>query len=270
AGSAKTIRIFLTVLTAERIHYERSGRSLLSDVSFSLSPGRFTAIVGPNGAGKSTLLKALSKEILPSQGRITLDGIPMPEWTQADLAKHRAVLPQDSQLLFPFTAVEVVQFGRLPLAQDYAPSVHNHAVNSAMARVGIAHLSERHYPSLSGGERQRVHLARVLAQLDSDAAHARYLLLDEPTSSLDLEHQHSILQIAREEAEKGRGVLAVLHDLNLASRYADEIIVLQNGQIVAQGSVREVITPECISRVFKLAASIVDHPSADYPMVIPL
>ncbi|MEM7376280.1 MAG: heme ABC transporter ATP-binding protein [Pseudomonadota bacterium] len=257
------------MLCTKAVSYRRGTRALVDSASIEVSPGQLTVVVGPNGAGKSTLLKLLSNDLKPSAGRVTLDGVTLTEWGAPALAKRRAVLPQDSALRFPFTAQQVIEMGRMPLATEASPAVHEAAVQRALARLDLSGLAHQAYPSLSGGERQRVQLARVLAQLDRDTGETRYLLLDEPTSSLDPAHQQRTLEIAREEARAGRGVLAVLHDLNLASRYADRVVVMVDGRVSVQGPVREVITPTCIRETFNIDSTVIAHPSQGFPVVIP-
>lgn len=257
------------MLCTTAVAYQRGPRRLVDDVSVTVNAGQLTAVVGPNGAGKSTLLKLLSNDLTPSAGRVTLDGVTLSEWGTPALAKRRTVLPQDSALRFPFTVKQVVEMGRMPLASVASPAVHEAAVLRALARVGLSALADQAYPSLSGGERQRTQLARVLTQLDRDTRETCYLLLDEPTSSLDPAHQQRTLEIAREEARAGRGVLAVLHDLNLASRYADRIVVMVDGRVSVQGSVREVITPDCIRDTFNIDTTVIAHPREGFPVVIP-
>jgi iron complex transport system ATP-binding protein len=191
------------------------------------------------------------------------------EMSMAELARCRAVLPQQSTLAFPFAVREVVLLGRLPFNGGIAGRADMEIADDAMGRTGTLHLRERLYTTLSGGERQRVQLARVLAQTAGDGERGgRCLFLDEPTASLDLAHQHGTLAIARRMAADGCGVLAILHDLNLAAAYADRVAILHDGRIIVSGSPGDVLTPEVIARAFGIAASIIDHPDLDAPVVI--
>ena len=231
-------------LDARSVSLRRGGRLLLDGVSLDLRPGELHAVLGANGAGKSSLLRVLAGEWTAQAGEVRLNGRPMREWSLPARARQRAVLPQDDELRFGFTAQEVVSLGRLAFA-DGAAGDNAAAVSAALAETGTLHLAGRDHTTLSGGERQRVHLARVLAQLASDGSddlHGRYLLLDEPTAALDLAHQHGFLALARARAARGAGVLAVLHDINLAAQYADRISLLVEGRLVAQGAVSSVLT----------------------------
>ena len=257
-------------LSASGLGVRINGATIIEDISLDVSPGEVVAVIGPNGAGKSTVMKALAGDIALTSGAIRLGQRSLDDWPARDLARIRAVLPQQSTLTFPFTVLQVALMGRNPhirgveSADDYA------IARSALSKARIAHLEDRVYTSLSGGERQRVQLARVLAQIWADNGDSRYLLLDEPTNSLDLTHQHSTLDVAREFAKQGVGVLAVLHDLNLAAQYADRVIVLDRGRQVVSGAPRAVFTPEMLESVFRIPVIISDHPHLPCPLIIPI
>lgn len=227
-------------------------KTLLSGVSLRLLPGRFCAILGPNGAGKSTLLSLLSGQRVPAQGQVRLDDQPIGSHDTATLAQRRAVMPQESSVAFDFNAQEIVTLGRLP--HRAAPEANEREiVTNAMALTGVCALGPRVLNTLSGGEKARVHLARALAQLWNprpDGA-SRWLLLDEPTAALDVAHQHSAMALVRRWAGQGVGVVAVLHDLNLALRYADEVIVLAQGRLVAHGPSAQVLTAPLVREVWR-------------------
>jgi iron complex transport system ATP-binding protein len=238
--------------------FQIGGRTLLRGVTARLAPGRVTAILGPNGAGKSTLLSLLSGQRRPTQGQVQLDDAPIGDHAPAQLALRRAVMPQESSVAFDFNAEEIVTLGRLPHrlapAADEADIVH-----AAMALTNVAALAPRILNTLSGGEKARVHLARTLAQLwhaRPDGA-ARWLLLDEPTAALDVAHQHASMRLVRDWAAQGVGVVAVLHDLNLALRYADEVIVLGQGRAVVQGPSAQVLQPELVRAVWRTPCELV-------------
>lgn len=259
------------MLAARDITVRIGGRPIVDNVTARVEPGKVLAVLGPNGAGKSTLLRVLSGEIEPCSGGVTLDGTPVTRANNRDHARRRGVMPQSSALNFPFTALEVVLMGRIPHQSRGVESRRDVEIASAaLRRADVRHLAERSYPTLSGGEQQRVHFARVLAQIwDAPADGGRYLLLDEPTSSLDLAHQHETLSIARRLASDGAGVAAVLHDLNLAAEYADEIMLLKNGRLHAEGSPASVLTSRNIEEVYGLPAVVQRHPYLDCPLVIP-
>lgn len=232
-------------------------------VSLELYPGEVLALLGPNGAGKSSILKLLSGELACDSGRSLLSGCSMAALSPMDLARRRAVLPQQSELAFSFKVHEVVMMGR-SAHRGCGYQREQQAVDWAMQKTGVATLAGQDYMSLSGGERQRVHLARVLAQIRPDAGDtnsSRFLLLDEPTAALDLSHQHQVLGIARELASTLKiGVLAILHDLNLAALYANRIALLKRGRLVSVGLPQEILTPQHIDQVFATKASVMPHP----------
>lgn len=254
------------MLKASAVSVRVAGHCLIENITLALAPGDMTAVVGPNGAGKSTLLKTLSGELAPTVGAVALNGRRLCNWRSRELACRRAVLPQESSLDFPFTVQEVVLMGRSP---HQSKPVHDRAIAAeTMAVAGVAHLATRRYPSLSGGERQRVHLARILAQIWEPASEGRYLLLDEPTANLDPAHQHTVLAIVRRCADQGMGVLTILHDLQLAALYANHIVVLKAGRILAQGTPWKVLHPAVIDAAFALDVSVISHPIRDCPLII--
>lgn len=260
------------MLRGSDLHFAHERRPTLQGVSLALVPGRVTALIGPNGAGKSTLLHLLSGARAPARGSVTLDGQPLSDWSPSALARRRAVLPQSLELSFPFRSMEVVLMGRSAHSGRSSRVLDLEVAAAALQEVDAGHLAERVYPTLSGGERQRVQLARVLAQIWPETGEdaTRFLLLDEPTNNLDLSHQHRLLAFARRLAERGVGVLAVLHDPNLAALYADRIILLVNGQVQVEGTVEAVLTEAQIEKAFDLRVAIQRHPSRHCPQLVPL
>jgi iron complex transport system ATP-binding protein len=234
---------------ASAITFAIGAKKLLDGVDLALAPGRVTVLVGPNGAGKSTLLKVIAGELRPSAGTVRLHGRDVGSFRPAELARLRSVLPQSVTLAFPFSVDEVVRLG---LPSSVPRGRADALVARALESVGLLDEARRACPSLSGGEEQRLHLARVLVQLwaAADDGRARYLLLDEPTSSLDLSHQLLVMRVARAHAEAGGGVLAVMHDLNLAAMAADELVALHRGRVVARGTPPEVITNRLMREVY--------------------
>ena len=210
-------------------------KALISDVSLELTPGEFLAVIGPNGAGKSTLLGALAGDRPLAAGRVLLDGKPLARWNKRELARRRAVLPQHSNVAFDFTGLQIATARP---ARPSRPSLRAPDANLAEQALGETEaraFADRPYTVLSGGERQRVQLARVLAQCDAEPTTLPFLLLDEPIAGLDLSHQHAALASARRRADRGLGVLAVLHDLNMAARYADRVAIMEQGRVTALG-----------------------------------
>ena len=253
------------MLQALQLCCERGHRRILEQVELVLEPGEVLVVLGTNGAGKSTLLATLTGELAPSAGQVLLGERPLASWSAQERARRMAVLPQSSALAFAFEVQEVVAMGRMPNASGQRRDAE--ILREAMAAADVSHLATRSYLSLSGGERQRVHLARVLAQV-WDSAEQGCLLLDEPTASLDLAHQHLTLQQAREMASRGLAVLVVLHDLNLAARYADRLLLLHEGRVCAQGSPWEVLQVERLEQVFKVPVRVQPHPLHDCPLVL--
>lgn len=255
-------------MLAIRNAHVRVGRSpLLTDVSLDVASGEVVAVVGPNGAGKSTLLKVLCGDVIPSRGEVALNGRLLQAWRRRERARVMAVLPQESTLAFPFTVLEVVMMGRTPHNPD---GQRDHTIaRAALDAAGVSAFEQRIYPTLSGGERQRVHVARVLAQVWEAPTHGPcYLLLDEPTANLDLAYQHHTLETFRQFAAKGAGVLAVLHDLNLAAQFADRMVVLRDGHQLASGCPQAVLTPGTIRAAFDFSATVLPHPSRSCPLVV--
>ena len=257
----------MTCLHVENLTVVRSGRRLISGINLSLSVGEVVAVLGPNGAGKSTLFRAITDEYRADEGRVTLNGQPAQSTLPQLKALTLGILPQSSSLNFPFSVLEVVLLGRSPCSTSRA--VNRDVALQALEKVDALYLQERDYTTLSGGEKQRIHMARVLAQIwDKPESGNRVLLLDEPTSALDPAHQHVTLKVARELSRNGVGVLVILHDLNLASQYADRIVMLREGVIQADGSPKSVLTQDQLRDVFDIDVCIMQHPRHGYPLVV--
>ena len=236
------------MLQLNNVTFEPQGQRLLDRVTLSVKAGEVFGLLGPNGAGKTTLLKAISGDINAS-GSITLYGQELRDWNRRELAKHLAVLPQASQLTFPFSAREVVALGLTPLSLSKAEA--GKFIKEKMEITDCYRFAHRSYLSLSGGERQRVQLARVLLQL-SQATHAPLLLLDEPTSAQDLGQQHNLLQLVQQLAKAEEfGVVVILHDLNQVLRYCDNCCLLDKGQVCVVDSPVDVLSDERIRQYWE-------------------
>lgn len=253
------------MLRTQNLQIRRGRKIVLKDISLELKSGEVLGVLGPNGAGKSTLLGALCGELRADQGGVWLDGRELSHWAGAKRAQRLAVLPQVSTLDFAFRVEEVVGMGRLPHQSGRVRD--DEIIAAALHAADAAHLSGRSYLALSGGERQRVHLARVLAQLWPGEA-GQTLLLDEPTSMLDPLHQHTTLQAVREFADRGAAVLVILHDLNLAARYCDRLLLLEGGRPVALDTPQQVLRPEPLKAVFGLDVLVQQHPERGHPLII--
>jgi iron complex transport system ATP-binding protein len=245
-----------TQLQAVDVKVVIGDKTLLAPTTCALKPGQVTAILGPNGAGKSTLMSVLTGQRQPTAGHVQYQGRALHACPAAEFARVRAFVAQETQVAFDFTVREVVNLGRYPHRRQ--PSQHEAEISMlALQCTHVGTLADRALNTLSGGEKARVHLARALAQVweSTSPAGVRWLMLDEPTAALDLQHQHRMLQLARTWAkEQGIGVVAVLHDLNLALRYCDSALVLADGQLLMQGKTSDVLTPECIGQVWGVAA----------------
>ncbi len=246
--------------------------TLLDDVSIELRAGEIVAVAGPNGAGKSTLISVLAGDREPAGGSVRLAGRALREWPLGELARRRAVMSTDATVAFAFTAREVALMGRLPLHGGDPDDTDHEIVRSLLAEVDCADLSDRIYATLSTGERQRVQLARVLAQVSDAPGEAetteRFVLLDEPTSSLDPAHQHTAMRLLRRMADAGLGMLTVLHDLNLAAAYADRVVLMQDARITAAGRPTEVLRADLLESVFDIPMLVIPHPQLSHPLVI--
>lgn len=253
------------MLCVHNLHVLRGKKAVLTAIDLELKPGEVLGVLGPNGAGKSTLLGALCGELQPDQGQVLLDQRELAQWGGAQRAQRLAVLPQHSTLDFAFRVEEVVGMGRLPHQSGRVRD--DEIVLEALQAADAAHLRGRSYLALSGGERQRVHLARVLAQLWPGQV-GQTLLLDEPTSALDPLHQHITLQAIRAFADRGVAVLVILHDLNLAARYCDRVLLLQGGSPHALDTPEQVLRPEPLKAVFGLEVLVQAHPERGHPLII--
>lgn len=245
-------------LRAHAVSVDLGGTHILEDVSLELEAGTWTSVVGPNGSGKTTLLRALSGT-LASSGTIEILGRSLADWRPRERAKHLAFVQQGASVGFDLRVRDLVTLGRAPHRGWFGryTDVDRQAVDDALQDVGIADLADRSVRSLSGGERQRAFLAQALAQ-DADL-----LFLDEPTAHLDVQYQYSLLQNVRTHVEGGATVLAVVHDLELAARFADRVMVLHGGRVVASGSPREVLTESRIASVFSMRAHVQPEGSTD-------
>jgi iron complex transport system ATP-binding protein len=237
-------------LRARNVRVRFGAVTIVDGVDLDVHAGEVVALVGPNGAGKSTLLGALAGD-LAHTGSVTVDGNEVASLRPVALARHRAVLPQHTKTLFSFTAADVVRMGRYPCDDGRDDT---DVVAESLDRVGATPFASRAFPSLSGGEQTLVSLARVLAQSTP------VVLLDEPTAALDLAHQEAVCQVARTVAEEGRAVVVVLHELNLAARYADRVAVLEAGRLVRDADPNTALEEAMLSRVYGHRIAVIDHP----------
>lgn len=253
-------------LGAEKITACYDKRVIFQDLSVEIPDGSFTVIIGPNACGKSTLLRTLSNLLKPSAGHVVLDGKMVNSYKAKEVAKKLGLLPQTSTAPDGMTVANLIAHGRFPyqnLIQQWTEE-DEQAVKMAMELTKTTELDNRFVDELSGGQRQRVWVAMVLAQ------QTPILLLDEPTTYLDISHQIELLELFADLNERGNTLVAVLHDLNHAARYATHLIAMKQGEIVAQGKPSEIMTEELVEEVFGLKAKIIEDPVTYTPLVVPL
>lgn len=254
------------MIQAQDICFSVGKTQILDRVSTYIAAGEIRVICGPNGAGKSTFLRMISGETRPTSGVVQIKEQSLVDWSPQNLSRIRAVLHQESFLNFPFEVQDVVRLGRFPYK---TPEMDDEIVEMCLQKVGMLKMRNRKYTTLSGGEKQRVHLARVLAQLEEAEGTDKILMLDEPTSSLDLPYQESILRIAAEYAKSRRYcVVIVLHDLNLAAAWADKILFMKNGKAHFEGTPEEALKTEVIEDIYGLKTHILTHPDTKRPLVV--
>jgi len=253
------------LLTAQDLSFAYDDWPVLDGVSLAVEGGEFVGLIGPNGSGKTTLLRVLLG-LLPTSGEVKLCGELLKSLDRREIAMRATMAPQDTRVDFAFTAREIVAMGRTPYLGRFTPerSIDQEAIARAMGQTGISEFAGRLVTELSGGERQRVHLARALAQ------ETRIILLDEPTANLDLTHQFEALRLVREFTRTGGGVLAAIHDLSLAARFCDRLLLLSEGKIVAAGRPAEVITESNLARHFALRARVRSDDETGSLIIYPL
>ena len=243
-----------------------SGRPIVDHIDLDIEPGSFTSILGPNGCGKSTLLKGMTRLLRPLSGDIYLDGKPLRHWGAKAAARRVGLLPQSSSAPDGSTVYGLVRRGRFPHQSFLSPwsERDEQAVRAAMDRTGTTDLRTAQVGELSGGQRQRVWVAMALAQ-DTEI-----LLLDEPTTFLDINYQLDLLELFAELNREGRTIVAVLHDLNLAARFSTRIAAMRDGALQAYGTPEEVITESTISNIYGVMSTIIPDPHTGSPMVVPI
>ncbi|MGW3088890.1 ABC transporter ATP-binding protein [Streptomyces sp. NPDC001108] len=253
-------------LAADAVTLGYDGRVVAEDLSVEIPDRSFTVIVGPNACGKSTLLRALARMLRPERGRVLLDGRAIHRLPAKKVARTLGLLPQSSVAPDGITVADLVGRGRYPhqgLLRQWSPE-DERVVAESMAATGVDALADRHVDALSGGQRQRVWIAMALAQ------QTPLLLLDEPTTYLDIQHQIDVLDLCADLHEtQGRTLVAVLHDLNHAARYATHLVAMRDGRVIAEGPPGEIVTADLVERVFGLRCQVIDDPETGTPLVVP-
>ncbi|WP_122432655.1 Fe(3+) dicitrate ABC transporter ATP-binding protein FecE [Pseudomonas viridiflava] len=254
----------MSILQAQQLDIGYGATRIVQDLSFSPPPGKVTALIGPNGCGKSTLLKVFARILTPQAGSLSLDGKAYRNLSARDLARKVAFLPQVLPIPEGVSVRQLVAYGRSPHNSLWGrlSGADQHSVEQALQRMELETLADRPLSDLSGGQRQRAWLAMILAQ---DAA---IVLLDEPTTYLDISHQVELLDLMRALSAEGKTVITVLHDINQACRYADHLAVMQAGRLVASGTPGDVLNAELVCRVFDVQVQIMREPVAGTPMCI--
>ena len=257
------------MLRTENISYSIGKKDILKNVSATFLPGEFNMILGPNGSGKSSFLKIFSGEINKFQGTVLYESKKIKDFRKEELAKKRAVMSQQADLGFPLLVNEVVMMGRYPHF-TFNPNKKDITIcNEAIERMNLSKFKQRNYLTLSGGEKQRVQYARVLAQVwEKPVEGYRYLFLDEPLNSLDINYQHEFLQAAVDIMKEHTVLIAVMHDINLAAHYADNLFFLKEGELIIHGKPKEILTEKIIEKVFKIKTTVIENPVSRKPLII--
>lgn len=257
------------MLKTKNIQYSIGKKQILNDISIEFTPGEFNIILGPNGSGKSTFLKIFSGETNDYSGIVLYGDDNIAKQKKETLAKNRAVMSQQPELSFPLLVDEVVMMGRYPHF-NFSPNKKDFTIcEEVIERMNLTSFKERNYLTLSGGEKQRVQFARVLAQIwEKPSTGLRYLFLDEPLASLDINYQQEFLQIAREFATVDTVLIAVIHDINLAIQYADKLFFLKEGNLAAHGKPGEIVNEALLKMIFDVETKIINNPVTNQPLVI--
>ena len=246
------------MISVENISITLGRKKILQSVSTNIKDGELVAIIGPNGAGKSTFLKIISGSLQPDEGHVEFLGKKLSDWKPKSLAQKRAVLSQQNIVSADFTVWETVLMGRYPHVKAFPGKKDFKIALSALREVGAEHLRKRYINTLSGGEQQRVHLARVFAQAwkEKQDISTKLLLLDEPVSSLDLQHQYGLLETVKEKCSSGFATVVVLHDLNLAARFADRILIFKDGCIAVDAPTEDAFDETILSNIYNIPVKV--------------
>ena len=255
------------MLTAHKISYAVRKFSILDKVDISVASGELLVIVGPNGAGKSTLLSVLANEALKQEEVVYFKKKPFKDWDLQELAHNKAKFSQQNNPDIPLLVKDIVLMGRYPYFNSNPNTEDWEVIDKTMREMDIYALKERNYNTLSGGEKQRVHLARVFAQLHNPIGN-KLIFLDEPLNNLDVKHQYNIMETIRKFTREGNTAILVLHDLNLAAQFADTVLLIKKGKVVASGKPNMVFTEKLITETYNFPCMIYPNPITKNPMVL--
>ena len=245
-------------ISIDSVSLNINGANIIKDISFTMNPGELITILGPNGSGKSTLLRVISGDLLPTKGEVTIDNVPLSNMSFKTQALKRSVMSQSQQILYDYSVQEIIEMGWVDYADNGSVEIIKQKCIKVAEECFVDHLMKRNFNTLSGGEQRRVHFARTLLQIDHqyDSIENRYMFLDEPTANLDLLFELQLIRLLKAKAEKGIGVLLIIHDLNLASKFSDKIAILKKGKLSAFGEPFEVFKSKTLSDIFGLAMHV--------------
>ncbi|MEG0068924.1 ABC transporter ATP-binding protein [Cetobacterium sp.] len=247
------------MIKIKNLNFNIDGRQILKDIELEVKKHKFIGIIGENGCGKSTLLKNVYRNHKPKNGVILLDNIDLNNYSVKELAEKLSVLSQNQKITFDFTVKEIVEMGRYTKTSIFSKETSEDKIDEALEKVGMKKFKNQNFLTLSGGEMQRVLIARSIAQ------ESEVLLLDEPTNHLDIRYQYQIMDLVK---SLNKTVVAVIHDINIASKYCDYIFAIKNGEIVYKGTPSEVISIENIKKIFEIDVEVINHPKTNKPVVI--
>lgn len=257
-----------TLLRLNTISFNIKDKTIIDNISLEISSGDMISIIGPNGSGKTTMLKAISNEIKISNGNIYFLNKNINEWNISELANKKAVLSQASNLVFPFKVLDIVKMGRYPLNNKGNNLEEDLLCKKILDIFDLNDLINQNYMTLSGGEKQRVQLARITAQIWSDDYSEKLLILDEPTSYLDIKHQQSLFKYLNKLNKKGLTIMMVLHDLNHAISNSNKIIVLKDSKMISYGETSKVINEELIKNVFEIDLKLINYDDGNVSLIL--
>ena len=245
-------------ISIDSVSLNINGANIIKDISFTMNPGELITILGPNGSGKSTLLRVISGDLLPTKGEVAIDNVPLSNMSFKTQALKRSVMSQSQQILYDYSVQEIIEMGWVDYADNGSVEIIKQKCIKVAEECFVDHLMKRNFNTLSGGEQRRVHFARTLLQIDHqyDSIENRYMFLDEPTANLDLLFELQLIRLLKAKAEKGIGVLLIIHDLNLASKFSDKIAILKKGKLSAFGEPFEVFKSKTLSDIFGLAMHV--------------